>query len=127
MLGDESSETALLLDPFGPESPVSHLVFDDLGQVQAAAGSRIGAETIITCGLDRESLRSSRFEKAVRAYSLLRKLSMSSTQDETRQILADFYELGRSEYVHSGMIRCIFVQNTGITWDTLENAMSSGT
>ena len=121
--GDEASETALLMDPFGAESPVSHLTFDDLGQIQALEGSRIGLETIVTCGLDRESLRSSRYEKAVRAFSLLRRLSIATTPDETKQILEDFHELGRPEYVHSGMVRCIFVQNTGISWDDLETVM----
>lgn len=122
--GDESSETALLIDPFGAESPILHLTYDDLGQVQAFAGSRFGSETIITCGLDRESLRSSRYEKALRVFSLLRRLSVDSTPEETRLILADFYELGRSEYVHAGMVRCIFVQNTGIAWEELEKAMT---
>jgi len=127
MIGDEESEAALLLDPFGMESPFFHLAFDDLGQVQAFENSRIGYETIVTCGLDRESLRSSRYEKAVRAFFLLKRLSVAETTDETKEILADFYELGRAQYVHSGMVRCVFVQNTGMSWDALETAMSPDT
>ena len=122
-VGDENAETPMLMDPFGWESPSAHLEFDDLGQVQALANSPIGSDTIVTCGLDRESLRSSRFEKAVRAFALLRNLSQAATPDGTMQILADFYELGRPEYVHYGMVRCIFVQNTGISWEDLERAI----
>jgi len=122
--GDEATETALLMDPFGAESPVSHLTFDDLGQIQAFQNSQIGLETIITCGLDRESLRSSRYEKAVRAFALLRNLAIADTPEETHQILADFHEMGRTKHVHSGMIRCIFVQNTGMSWDILETSMN---
>jgi len=127
MPGDEEAETPFLIDPFGAESPSSHFAFDDLGQIEAFQGSRIGLETIVTCGLDRESLRSSRYEKAIRAFSLLRRLAAAATPEETRLILADFRELGRSQFIHSGMIRCIFIQNTGIDWEDLENAMTGQT
>lgn len=123
VVGDEELETALLMDPFGTESPIEHFEFDDLGQVQALHDSQIGYETIVTCGLDRESLRSSRHEKAVRAFGLLRKLWGSATLDETTQILAEFHDLGSAKWIHSGMVRCIFVQNTGMSWDALEKAM----
>lgn len=125
--GDESAELALLMDPFGAQTPVDHLEFDDLGQVQALRDSQIGYETIVTCGLDRESLRSSRHEKAVRAFDLLRKLSISATPEETKQILAEFHDLGDARWIHWGMVRCIFVQNTGMSWYDLETAMVRNT
>jgi hypothetical protein len=122
-IGDEESETALLIDPFGNESPVLHLAFDELGQVQAFQNSHLGRATILTCGLDRESLRSSRYEKALRAFAMLKKLAKVSSAEEIIEILRDFYLLGRAEFVHSGMIRCIFQQNTRMSWDALQTTV----
>ncbi len=124
VIGDESQETTLLLDPFGSESPSDHLSFDDLGQVEPRQKSQIGTETIKTCGLDRESLRSSRHEKAVRAHRLLRNLLASKTAIQTQTILDDFHELGKIEYEHSGMVRSIFEQSTGMKWRDLEAKIS---
>lgn len=123
VVGDESSESPLLLDPFGPESPSNHLAFDDLGQIEAYENSVIGMKTIETCGLDRESLRSDRQEKAARAWRLMRRLLSSDTEAETQEILQDIREMGRIEYAHSGMVRSIFEQSTGLSWIQLEAAV----
>ena len=71
--GDELIETPLLLDPFGNHNPAEHLRFNDLGQIEAFDNSRLGKKTIETCGLDRESLRNSRVEKAKRAHRLIQR------------------------------------------------------
>jgi hypothetical protein len=114
-------ETALLLDPFGSsKKPQEHLRFDDLGQIEARRDSRWGYETIRTCGLDRESLRRSRQEKARRAYKLAKDLSESADDHTYGQTLRDFYELGRDEYVHSGMVRAIFEELCGLSWEKLK-------
>ncbi len=122
VVGDESSETPLLLDPFGTESPSNHLAFDALGQIETYQNSVIGMKTIETCGLDRESLRSDRQEKASRAWRLLKRLPSSNTEAETQEILQDLREMGRIEYAHSGMVRSIFEQSTGMSWSQLEAA-----
>ena len=120
VVGDETSETPLLLDPFGTESPSTHLAFDSLGQIEAYQNSVIGMKTIETCGLDRESLRSDRQEKAARAWRLLKRLLSSVTEPETQEILQDFREMGRIEYAHCGMVRSIFEQSTGMSWSQLD-------
>lgn len=122
VVGDETTETPLLLDPFGVESPSDHLAFDALGQIEAYQNSVKGVKTIETCGLDRESLRSARHEKAVRAYRLLKRLLSSGTEVETQGILQEFREMGQVEYAHSGMVRSIFEQSTGMNWNQLEVA-----
>lgn len=119
VVGDESSETPLLLDPFGTESPSNHLTFGEFGQVEAYQNSVIGMKTIESCGLDRESLRSDRQEKAARAWRLLRRLASSDTEAETQEVLQDFREMGKVEYAHSGMVQSIFEQNTGISWSQI--------
>ncbi len=118
--GDELTETPLLLDPFGKRNPSKHLSFDDLGQIEAYENSRIGKKTIETCGLDRESLRSSRFEKSKRAHRLVQQFSAAIDTNEIKEILEDFMELGNTDYIHSGMVRAIFEQEIGISWSTLK-------
>ena len=125
VVGDETVETPLLLDPFGTESPSNHLAFDALGQIEAYQNSAAGMKTIETCGLDRESLRSDRQEKAARAWRLLKRLPSSQSEAETQEILQDFREMGKTEYAHSGMVRSIFEQSTGMNWNQLEVAEPS--
>lgn len=113
-------ETPLLLNPFDPlRDPVHHLQFNDLGQVEPKDNSGFGFETIRTCGLDRESLRRARAEKALRAYKLTSDLSKAMDEGEIKTVLKDFFELGKEEYVHSGMVRTIFEQWCGMTWKEL--------
>src|SRR5262245_44538832 len=105
-------EIPLLLNPFDANhNPTDHLYFNDFGQIGAKNNSPYGHETISTCGLDRESLRRSRQEKAQRAYGLAIELNQAvnaTDQQEIIRILWDFYEIGREKYVHSGMVRAIF-------------------
>ncbi len=114
--GDEDSEEPLLLDPFGDRDPAEHLEFGDFGQVEPHSGSTIGEKTIETCGLDRESLRSSREEKATRAHRLVRRLKRAIDRKQRREILFDIEEMGGGEYQHAGMVRAIFEQGTGLKW-----------
>ncbi|MCB9678980.1 MAG: hypothetical protein H6737_28015 [Alphaproteobacteria bacterium] len=114
--GHEASETPWLLDPFGEEDPVDHLRFDDLGQVEGL--TRHGRETILVCGLDRESVRRSREPKAIDTYSQLKKLARRAPIED---VLPDIERWGRREGSHHpGMVRCIFVQQTGMPWSELE-------
>lgn len=117
--GDENYETPLLLDPYGTINPADHLRFDDLGQIEAHQNSEFGRKTIQTCGLDRESLRSSREEKAKRTYRLVHRLKVEENPLEIRQILEDFIALGDAEYIHSGMVRAIFEQEIEMSWAEL--------
>lgn len=124
------AETVLLLNPFDDtNNPAYHLRFNDLGQIEAKiddAGNTdvYGYETIRTCGLDRESLRRSRKEKAVRAYSLIVKLDKASNKQQIIEIFKDFHSLGNEETIHSGMIRIIFEDYSGMSWDDLERIIN---
>lgn len=115
----QKQEVPLLLNPFDhTRNPADHLRFDELGQIEAKDKSSCGVATIRTCGLDRESLRRDRIEKARRAYKLAQQLA-SADQANSEEILKDFYELGNHEYVHSGMVKAIFEDLCGMTWKQL--------
>ena len=63
----------------------------------------------------------------LRAFAMLKKLAEVSSAEEILEILRDFYHLGRLEFVHSGMIRCIFQQNTQMSWAALQTTVESST
>ncbi len=113
-------EGPLLLNPFEKERPAEHLRYDDLGQVEAARNSPLGFETIRTVGLDRESLRAAREEKAKRIHALIRQLRAADS-DDVKQILERIIELGDPRYHHSGMVRIIFERLTALDWSELES------
>jgi hypothetical protein len=114
-------ENALLLNPFDKkENPTKHLRFDNLGQIKPKNGSVHGFETIRTCGLDRESLRFARMEKAMSSYFLLARLFKTDDAEEISQILCDFFKLGDDRFVHSGMVQSIFEDYSGMSWADLE-------
>jgi hypothetical protein len=126
----KTTENVLLLNPYDTENPANHLRFDDLGQIEAKtddAGKTDshGYETIRTCGLDRESLRDSRKEKAVRAYNLIVKLDKVTSEQQVLEIFKDFHSLGDEETIHSGMVRIIFEDYSGMSWDKLERKINN--
>jgi len=112
----------LLLDPYGDELPSEHLRFGDFGQVEAVPESRKGFETIRTLGLDRESLRRSREEKAQKTLQLLKALDSDPPDSRLGEILADLIRLGDERYVHAGMVRIIVEGWLGLPWAELETA-----
>lgn len=122
----EAQEIALLLNPFDDSrNPAEHLHFNDFGQVEAKDDSPFGYETIRTCGLDRESLRRARQEKARKAYKLAHDLNTTTDEQKINETLRDFYELGRDEYAHSGMVRAIFEDLCGLSWTQLKKLVDS--
>ena len=119
-------EVALLLNPFGEIDPVQHLRYSDIGQIEARDQSVMGLATIRTCGLDRDSLVKIRQEKALRAYQLVQELSQAvqnQDQQEIERVLREFYQSGRAEYAHAGMVRMIFEEQCQIKWSELEEMM----
>lgn len=118
----EIAETVLLLNPFDSRDPADHLKFDDMGQIEARTDDNgnlddYGYETIRTCGLDRESLRDAREEKARKAYYLTAKLDKADSTQQLIEISNDFYSLGDEKYAHAGMVRIIFEDYSGRKWD----------
>lgn len=122
-------EDALLLNPFNKKyDPCEHLYFDDLGQIGSRNKSPRGLATIRTCGLDRESLRFWRMQNASRAHFLVKDLNVAVENGEQKKIvdvLRDFWRLGDERFPHSGMVRAIFYQGTGMKWSALEQILAS--
>lgn len=121
---ETSWETPLLLSPFGSLNPVRHLRFTDLGSIEPREESPYGRATIDTCGLDRETLRMSRSEKAKQAYGLVAKLieaqaSPEVDEREEQKILKDIRRLGHPSTIHAGMVRSIVETETCVAWEEL--------
>lgn len=113
-------ETPLLLNPFGPEDPVEHLWFSELGQVAAQGGSLRGQATIDTCGLDRESLRSVRQRTAHKAYRHIECLLEgieSGNWERAGDALENLLDLGHEEAPHAGMVRSIVKSELELPWN----------
>ena len=67
-------------------------------------------------------------EKASRAHFLVKELDLASTVDnrqKIREVLGDFQMLGDERFPHSGMVRAIFYQGTGMKWSALEKILES--
>lgn len=116
----------LILDPFGTLNPADHLRFDDLGAIEAVDGSRVGAETIRTLGLDRESLRDARQQIAELALGLIQLLDEKerSGRDFARELL-DLAKLGKAENKDAGMVRILIEQRLRIQWSSLLAPLAS--
>ncbi len=114
-------EAPWVLDPCGDDDPAAHLRFDTLGTVQPKDDSTMGFETIRTLGLDRESLRDARREKALRMSALLEEIRQARDR-AIDKILKDILELGRADYPHAGMVRILLEQELGIGWQEIEDA-----
>lgn len=122
----DSTETPLLLDPYGEENPNRHLRFGEMGSVEPKDESAMGFETIRTLGLDRESLRNAREEKAHTAFRLARDVKdmldlRERTLDEILNEILDSLDIGREEYAYAGMARVILEQELGVDWTELES------
>jgi len=118
-----AKERPLLLNPFDEKVDFArHLKFSKFGTVEALGGSNYGFETIRTCGLDRESLRRSREEKAEAAHQNIIDLDAAIKArdlEAERRAYRLLYGLGKEERVHSGMVRTIFEQETKMKWTDL--------
>jgi hypothetical protein len=119
--GDELTEDALLLNPFGHKDPAKHLVFNHLGMVLPRKGSVYGTATIAVCGLSREWLtkkRSGIAELTQRCLEVFGNPDASAKQiDWVLQFIAD---VGRIDREHCGMVRGMFTEATGLPWSFVE-------
>lgn len=124
-MGQEKTELALLLSPWDGPDPVEHLDFGPLGEVEAVVGSAWGRETIRTCGLDRERLRSAREEKAGitwKVVNLLLRLLLIEPLPRSAllETVGALLRLGDIQREHAGMVRSIVRQELALTWSGLE-------
>lgn len=118
-------EESLLLNPFERRNPGNHLRFDDLGQISAVDGSRIGIETIRTLGLYRESLRKPRFNIAKRVYELVDQIlpGLAKGQAPDPSVAEELLSYGQVEASHAGMVRILFEQEVPVmAWSELEKS-----
>jgi hypothetical protein len=121
------AETAYLLHPFRGEAPKDHLEFGPLGEVKAKNGgagiSPYGRETIRTLGLDRPSLREQRRSIASKIHKKLDALT-DATIARRLELLGDISLDGGIDQIFCGMVRAIFEQRSGITWQQLETELA---
>ncbi|MDM8517201.1 hypothetical protein QUF76_13450 [Desulfobacterales bacterium HSG16] len=115
-------ETPLLLNPFD-DDPIPHLNYNDFGQIIGTTEQ--GRSTIETCGLDRESLRNAREEKARRMYGLLREFLDTNNSLEKQNIIRIIIDMGKENYAHSGMIRSMLYHEFKLTWRNLEEYLEA--
>jgi len=114
-------ETPLLLSPFRGPSPYTHLLFDSTGMVSANSGSPFGRETIKTCGLNRESLSSSR--KGIFCTLLCQLEDFRKCKGNTeiyKRSIRTMFQLGQPDRAHSGMVRNVIARELGVKWPELE-------
>jgi hypothetical protein len=121
--GNEATEDALLLNPFGRRDPTKHLVFDHLGVVGPRKGSEYGAATIAVCGLSRSPLEKKRRQVA---NLMQRHLDVfgnpNASADAIDLALQTIADLGTRDKEHCGMVRGMFTQATGLPWSFIEQA-----
>jgi hypothetical protein len=119
--GDEATEDALLLNPFGRKDPTKHLVFDHLGMVGPRKGSVYGAATIAVCGLSRTLLEKKRRQIAE---LMQRHLDVFGNPDASTDAidlaLQTIADLGMRDKEHCGMVRGMFTETTGLPWSYVE-------
>ncbi len=111
-----------MLNPFD-DDPVLHLNYNDFGQIIGITDR--GRATIETCGLDRESLRNAREEKAQRMDRLLREFLGTADNLEKQNIIREIIEMGKQDYAHSGMIRSMIYHEFELTWRDLEDYLEA--
>lgn len=119
-------ERALLLNPYGDVDPAAHLEFTDFGQVAARNGSEIGVQTIRTCQLTRETLRSLRqdFARSASSYvaGLLNELKRPVLNEKRLlRALVRLLNMGIPRKPYAGMVRILWTQldTYGHTWKQL--------
>lgn len=121
-----AAETPLLLNPYGGTDPADHLEFSDIGQVTPREDSALGWETIRTCHLTRESLRSQRAPFAQQARGFIRQLlkvlrASPPREDDLRRALIPLLNLGCPRRAFAGMVRAMWASKNpyGLSWNDL--------
>ncbi|WP_038491453.1 hypothetical protein [Janthinobacterium agaricidamnosum] len=91
-----------------------------LGEIVPFNQSPYGKATIQTCGLDRPSLRQARFKLANTTHERIDELSNDITERELLWVLDAIFRDGADNQWYCGMVRTIYEQRTGQTWEELE-------
>jgi hypothetical protein len=115
----QNNEQALLLNPYGKLDPALHLAFGRIGEVSAYKGSPEGHATILTCGLDRPSLRRARHDLAQATHQRIDEISADITSHDLHRLLHAILASGHASRPYCGMVRAIFLQRMDMSWEDL--------
>lgn len=113
-------ETPLLLDPYGANDPLRHLVVDKQGFIAGMTPS--GRETIVVCLLDRETLRAARATVLVHVHNYLRYFYWAyETRNWTRaaEFLRALISCGAPDQPYAGAARSYTQKEIGLAWEDL--------
>lgn len=106
-----------LLNCFDSPSPWEEFKFDRLGQIEQRS---VGAfETIRTCGLDRETLRSARQPLVEDAYL---QCEWILQHPEDAEAITRLLRMGEKRRSFASAVRSIATEMLGVTWSELEAA-----
>ncbi len=119
---DISGERALLISPFELFDPSEHFEFGRLGEILGL--TERGRATIATCGLDRPSLRLSRYPIARMVHDCIDEMSRDITERDLLGLLQSISRFGMDISPHCGMVRAILYARVGLTWDKLYEAIA---
>lgn len=110
--------SALLLSPFDAIEPHLHFSYGRLGEISGLTPD--GRATIITCGLDRPSLRLSRKGLASATHEHMDEMAAGDqTERDLIRLLRALERDGADTQPYCGMIRTIFQQRTKLEWSKL--------
>jgi hypothetical protein len=115
-------EERLLLSPFDDFDPAEHFVYGRLGEISGL--TKEGHATIITCGLDRPSLRLARYKSARATHEHLDEIAGDLTEREMLRMLHYIGRDGEDTQPYCGMVRTIFTQRTDLHWEQLDQLVA---
>lgn len=110
-------EDSLLLSPFADFDPSKHFEYGRLGEIRGLSDE--GRATILTCGLDRPSLRLARYRIAKAVHEHLDEISRDITEREMLYLLRNINDAGAEPRPYSGMVQTIFRTRTAMEWESL--------
>jgi hypothetical protein len=119
---DRVPENALLLSPFDKFNPSEHFEYGRLGEIIGT--SEQGRATIITCGLDRPSLRLARYQIAVATHTTLDEVADDVSDDIILRGLRAIATNGDPKQIFCGMVQTIFERRTGLPWKKLQHLIT---
>lgn len=111
-------EKCLLLNPF-EKSPNSHLTFTELGEIQPKKNSKVGFNTIITCGLNRISLTKRREDYAADVNLAIVAMNNAKTKKDITKALQDLHRMLHEKKEYSGMMRILVQDQLDVSYEEI--------
>lgn len=111
------NEVNLLISPFEEFEPADHFEYGRLGEVVGRTDR--GRATVLTCGLDRPSLRIARYPIAKHVHEQLDDIAEDVNDRELLRLLTYVLQAGAESRPHCGMVHAIFRARTGLAWSQL--------